>query len=87
VLTLCICVWKVTGSHLGRVAASSTAMFLVSLTLSLSMSRRMLGSYLDYLFVYSLFNDAFSSSDHISSDYRMIVNNELERTSKEAAVA
>jgi hypothetical protein len=39
-----------------------------------------------YLFVV-LFNDAFSSSEYIASDERMIVNNELERMWKEAVMA
>jgi hypothetical protein len=30
-------------------------------------------------FIYSLFNDAFSISNYIASNERMIVNNELER--------
>jgi hypothetical protein len=34
----------------------------------------------------SLFNDAFSILDYISSNERMIVNNELERMWKEAVV-
>jgi hypothetical protein len=40
-----------------------------------------------YLFTYSLFNDAFSSSHFIASNERIIVNNELERMWKEAVVA
>jgi hypothetical protein len=40
-----------------------------------------------YLFIYSLFNDAFSISDYIASNKRMIVNNELERMWKETVVA
>jgi hypothetical protein len=41
------------------------------------------------LFIYSLFNDAFSSSDYTASNerMRMIVNNELERMWKEAVLA
>jgi hypothetical protein len=39
------------------------------------------------LFIYSFFNGAFSSSDYVASNERMIVNNELERTWKEAVVA
>jgi hypothetical protein len=39
------------------------------------------------LFIYSLFNEAFSISDYIASNERMIVNNELERMRKEAVVA
>jgi hypothetical protein len=39
-----------------------------------------------YLFIYSLFNDAFSVSDYIASNERMLVNNELERMWKEADV-
>jgi hypothetical protein len=41
----------------------------------------------ELLFAYSLFNDAFRSSDCIASNDRMIVNNELERAWKEAVVA
>jgi hypothetical protein len=40
-----------------------------------------------FIFIYSLFNDAFIISDYIVSNERMIVNNELERMWKEAAVA
>jgi hypothetical protein len=40
-----------------------------------------------YLFICSLFNDAFSISDYTASNERMIVNNELERMWKEAVVA
>jgi hypothetical protein len=40
-----------------------------------------------YLFIYSLFNDAFSISDYITSNERMIVNNELERMWNEVVVA
>jgi hypothetical protein len=40
-----------------------------------------------YLFLYSLFNDAFIISDYTASNERMIANNELERMWKEAAVA
>jgi hypothetical protein len=40
-----------------------------------------------FLFIYSLFNDAFSSSDYTASSEKMIVNNELERIWKEAVVA
>jgi hypothetical protein len=40
-----------------------------------------------YLFIYSLFNDTFSSSAYIASNERMIVNNELERMWKETVVA
>jgi hypothetical protein len=39
------------------------------------------------LFIYNLFNDAFSSTDYILSNERMTVNNELERMWKEAVVA
>jgi hypothetical protein len=41
------------------------------------------------LFIYSLFNDAFSISNYTASNerMRMIVNNELERMWKEAVVA
>jgi hypothetical protein len=41
------------------------------------------------LFIYSLFNDAFSVSDYTVSNerMRMIVNNELERMWKEAVMA
>jgi xanthine dehydrogenase iron-sulfur cluster and FAD-binding subunit A len=41
------------------------------------------------LFIYSLFNDAFSISDYRASNerMRMTVNNELERMWKEAVVA
>jgi hypothetical protein len=38
------------------------------------------------LFIYSLFNYAFSISDCTVSNERMIVNNELERMWKEAVV-
>jgi hypothetical protein len=34
-------------------------------------------NFIAYLFTCSLFNDAFSISDYIASDKRMIVNNEL----------
>jgi hypothetical protein len=40
-----------------------------------------------YLFIHSLFHDAFSISDYIVSNERMIVNNEMERLWKEAVVA
>jgi hypothetical protein len=40
-----------------------------------------------YLFFYDVFNNAFSNLDYIESNGRMIVNNELERMRKEAAVA
>jgi hypothetical protein len=43
--------------------------------------------YRFFLFIYSLFNDAFSISDYIASNERMIVKNELERMWKEAVVA
>jgi hypothetical protein len=36
--------------------------------------------------IYSLFNDAFSSSDYIASDERMIGNNESESMWKEVVV-
>jgi hypothetical protein len=39
------------------------------------------------LFIYSLFNDAFSDTDYIASNERVIVNNELERMWKEVVVA
>jgi hypothetical protein len=39
------------------------------------------------LFICSLFNDTFSSSDYIVSNERTILNNELERMWKEAVVA
>jgi hypothetical protein len=41
----------------------------------------------EYLFIYSLFNDAFIISDYIASNERMIVNNELESMWKEAVMA
>jgi hypothetical protein len=37
--------------------------------------------------IYSLCNNAFSTSDYIVSNDRMIGNNELERTWKEAVMA
>jgi hypothetical protein len=40
-----------------------------------------------YIFIYSLFKDAFSSSDYIAWNERMIVNYELERLWKEEVVA
>jgi hypothetical protein len=40
-----------------------------------------------FILIYNLFNDAFSISDYIASNERMIVNNELERMWKEAVVA
>jgi hypothetical protein len=46
-----------------------------------------IGGYLRRLFIYSLFNDAFSSSDYVTSNERIIVNNELERMWKEAVMA
>jgi hypothetical protein len=45
-----------------------------------------LSTHTFYSFIYSLFNDAFNSSDYIASNERMIVNNELERIWKEAVV-
>jgi hypothetical protein len=39
------------------------------------------------LFIYSLFNNTFGSSDCIASNGRMIVNNELESMRKEVVVA
>jgi hypothetical protein len=39
------------------------------------------------IFIYHLFNDAFSISDYIASNEGMIVTNELERMCKEAVVA
>jgi hypothetical protein len=41
----------------------------------------------NYLFIYSLFKNAFSSSDYIASNERIMVNNELERMWKEAVIA
>jgi hypothetical protein len=40
------------------------------------------GRIVFYLFIYSLFNDAFSISDYIVSNERMIVDNELERSGR-----
>jgi hypothetical protein len=40
-----------------------------------------------YLFIYSIFEDVFNSSDYVAPNERMIVNNELERICKEAIVA
>jgi hypothetical protein len=40
-----------------------------------------------YFFFFCLFNDAFSSSDYIASNERMIVHNELEKMWKEEVVA
>jgi hypothetical protein len=45
-----------------------------------------MATYTIYLF-YRLFNDAFSSSDYIVLNERMIVNTELERMWKEAVMA
>jgi hypothetical protein len=39
------------------------------------------------IFIYSIFNDVFCISHYITSNERMIVNNELERIWKEAVVA
>jgi hypothetical protein len=39
------------------------------------------------LFIYSLFNDTFSSSDYTASNERIIVNNELESLWKKAVMA
>jgi hypothetical protein len=44
------------------------------------------GSYTDKLFIYSFFNDAFSSSDYRALNEMMIANNELGMMWKEAVV-
>jgi hypothetical protein len=40
-----------------------------------------------FLFIYSLFNNACSSSDYIALNERMVMNNELERMQKEVVMA
>jgi hypothetical protein len=62
-------------------------MFSVSSTIS-NMLYQSVDNYLNYtaVFIYSLFNDASSILDSISSNSRMTVNNELGRMWKEAVV-